>query len=85
MALSQTITTQTGITVSNAYIRAENISLDDKISMRFIAKAYVQPDQSLPFDESVHYCLFSIDESNPYEQAYLYLKTLPQFADATDC
>ena len=28
---------------------------------------------------------YTLSGSNPFQQAYFYLKTLPEFADATDC
>lgn len=38
-----------------------------------------------PFKWSSFECRHEIKGANPFEQAYLYLKTLPEFADATDC
>ena len=37
------------------------------------------------FDEKTFYCEYGINGENPIKQAYLHLKTLPEFADTVDC
>ena len=38
-----------------------------------------------PFNTKTYSCAYDINGENPIKQAYLYLKTLPEFASATDC
>ena len=85
MALSRTIDTPWGIKVSNAYCRIETVWIDTKTSISFLVRAYVDSNTNTYFDEQRSACQYSIDGDNPIKQAYEYLKTLPEFADATDC
>ncbi len=82
MALENTVTMENGIVVNNAYCRVENINLKkDKIF--FSVFKYVTTDKK-PFEDqrmSAHYDLLG---DNPFAQAYAYLKTLSEFAEATD-
>jgi hypothetical protein len=84
MALSQTITTTFGITVNDAYHRVEGVRLTSKDVIAFQCRAYV--DASKPhIADTEHTCSHDLDGPNPIRQAYLHLKTLPEFANATDC
>lgn len=84
MALKKTITTIYGNQVSNAYHRIENVRLDKKNLISFHLKSYV--DAIYPnFCETIYHCSYDINGVNPIKQAYLYLKTLPEFAGAVDC
>ena len=85
MALSRTIDTPWGIKVGNAYCRVETVWIDSKNSISFLVRAYVDTNNPTFFDEQRFTCKYSIDGENPIKQAYEYLKTLPEFADATDC
>jgi hypothetical protein len=82
MALSKTVETQFGITVDSCYLRVEQPSLT-KDTMSFNIRTSV--DSIKPFfDESVINCAYDMAGENPFKQAYTHLKTLPEFADATD-
>jgi hypothetical protein len=82
MALTKSIELTTGINVANAYLRVEGVSLT-KTNMNFHIREYTE--QGMPFfNEEVFNCSYNIEGDNPIKQAYLYLKTLPEFADATD-
>jgi hypothetical protein len=37
------------------------------------------------FGDAEYSCAYDLDGANPIRQAYLHLKTLPEFANATDC
>lgn len=84
MALQLTKTTKSGIEVKNAYIRVDQLSLSGKEDITFKVNSY--KDKSLPaFEEDFYGCHYDINGENPIKQAYLHLKTLPEFSDATDC
>ena len=52
--------------------------------MSFNLRKYVSTD--LPFfSEDMITCAYNIEGSNPYAQAYEYLKTLDEYSDAVDC
>jgi hypothetical protein len=84
MALQLTKTTESGIEVKNAYIRVDQLSLSGKENITFKVNSY--KDKSLPaFEENFYGCSYNINGENPIKQAYLHLKTLPEFTDAVDC
>lgn len=84
MALSMTINTVYGVDVIDAYHRVEGVSFPTKDTMRFHCRSYVAADK--PFIAEVVYTIgYTLDGDNPIRQAYLHLKTLPEFAGATDC
>lgn len=85
MALSQTIKTDWGISVPESYCRVEAVSLVDKESIAFRLRCYTAPADVPFFTERIESCDYILDGPNPIEQAYLHLKSLPEFADATDC
>jgi hypothetical protein len=84
MALNKTTTSSQGFEAINAYHRVEGLCLVTNQNMTFRVCAY--KDVSFPaFADNGHYCAYDITGDNPIKQAYLYLKTLPEFASATDC
>lgn len=82
MAMSKTITTPQGFTAQNAYHRVEAIKLT-KQQIAFRVRSYVQPDKPA-FGDHGYECAYNLNGENPIRQAYLYLKTLPEWADAVD-
>jgi hypothetical protein len=85
MALKKTIITASGLTADNAYIRVENPKLVGKSAVEFEAACYVSDNHPVSFYMTRHTGPYDMNGSNPFKQAYLHLKTLPQFADAVDC
>jgi len=84
MALKLTKTTESGLEVKDAYVRVEQITLRGKENISFQVKAYKNKD--LPsFEENFYGCAYDINGENPIKQAYLHLKSLPEFAGAVDC
>lgn len=84
MALSKTVTSVHGFQAVNAYHRVEAIALTSKTELRFHIRSYAATDKPF-FSESVLSCAYVLDGQNPIRQAYDYVKTLPEFAGATDC
>lgn len=72
-----------GISVTDAYCRVSNIDLtksvmDFKLEMRAL-------EASEAFNVLEFTCPYDIAGENPIAQAYVHLKTLPEFAGAVDC
>ena len=83
MALLKTKRTGFGIEVTDAYHRVENVRLDGKNAIAFSVRAYAAGSSRF-FAETSYFCAYDIAGDNPIKQAYEHLKTLPEFAGATD-
>ncbi|WP_175074665.1 hypothetical protein [Terribacillus sp. AE2B 122] len=90
MALTMTITTTDGITISNAYGKITNFN-GDKHQFSFTINFYISKEAAeegiAPLRTGNNSHSFSydlIDSRNLYEQAYDYLKTLDFFKNAID-
>ena len=84
MAFTQTTTSAHGFDVPSAYHRVENIQLVGKDSIFFQLRIYKNP-QKPSFSTTAFEAPYALEGSNPIKQAYQFLKTLPEFADAVDC
>ena len=84
MALNKTKISSQGFEVVNAYHRVEGLCLVTNQSMNFYVRTYKDVAFS-SFADNSHFCAYDITGENPIKQAYEYLKTLPEFANATDC
>lgn len=83
MAISTTISTEHGLSVSNAYIRIESVTITKASAHGFIT---IHTDRTKPSFQARPICFdYQIDGPNPIKQAYLHLKSLPEFSDAEDC
>jgi hypothetical protein len=84
MALAQTVITPHGFTASDAYHRVEGTQVG-KDKLTFQVRSY-KDNSGLPhFADASFNCAYDMAVANPIAQAYIYLKTLPEFAGATDC
>ena len=82
MALQKTIIFK-GVSVPDAYIKI--IRFDgDKSSLTVGVGYFASPEHEMLYSDALA-VPYAIDGSNPIQQAYEYLKTLPEFADAVDC
>jgi hypothetical protein len=84
MALKLTKTTETGFTSNDAYHRVENTAIYSKNKMAFVVKIYNDTNKE-SFDAKTFTCEYDLNGENPIKQAYLHLKTLPEFEGAVDC
>lgn len=82
MALSKDIEFK-GISVPSAYHRVWNVSLS-KASMSFGLSVHANAGGEM-LSSTAHECAYDINGSNPIRQAYEHLKSLPEFASASDC
>jgi hypothetical protein len=84
MALKKKTQTGFGLEVLNAYCRVEGVRIIAKDRLQFQVRASV--DGQMPhFSDNQHECGYDLNGANPIKQAYEHLKTLPEFAGATDC
>jgi hypothetical protein len=82
MALSKTVETPQGFTAKNAYHRVEGVSLT-KTQLAFHVRSYVHTDKPA-FADKTYESAYELTGENPIRQAYVYLKTLPEWANAVD-
>lgn len=85
MALKKTVTTVHGLKASGAYHRVEGVEIVNKTSINFNIRSYSSANGFPFFSELALNCPYDISGENPIQQAYGYVKTLPDFSDATDC
>lgn len=85
MALKKTVTTAHGFVADNAYHRVENMTFQGKNVIKFNVKSYKDSSASTPFAVVDFGCKYDINGANPFAQAYVFVKNLPEFAGATDC
>ena len=84
MAIKKTTITQQGFNAVDAYHRVEGTQVS-KDTITFQVRSY-KDNSGLPhFADASFNCAYDIAGSNPIAQAYVHLKTLPEFAGATDC
>lgn len=84
MALSKTLTANNGLVVNNAYCKVENL-LVTKDRLRFSVNCYVDNSGEFASFTSFGYnAPYLIDQSNPIQQAYEFVKTQEDFSNSTD-
>jgi len=67
--------------VQDAYLRVDKIE-GNKTVMSCVVNAY---SENVIIDTKQHSFVIDVNGENFIKQAYLHLKTLPEFADAEDC
>ncbi len=86
MALSITLNalTQYGaVTVPECYVKVADVTVSKTEAE---ARVTFLQDSEGGHLQKLHYVFpYNIAGDNPIKQAYLYLKTLPEFSDAEDC
>lgn len=87
MALSKKLTLKSNFnqdsTFDNTYIKVQNY-FGNKNQMSFEVNTYDSKDGVLLNKQNYTFAL-DMQGDNPIRQAYKHLKTLPEFAGATDC
>jgi hypothetical protein len=84
MALAKTVLSVHGLEAVNAYHRVEGTQVS-KDTMTFQVRSYKDKSGLPHFADISFNCAYDIQGNNPIKQAYEHLKTLSEFADATDC
>ncbi len=85
MALKKTIQSNFGIEIPSAYHRVGRIQIINKSEMAFTVSTLVNDKADVAVQAKSHNCVHALDGGNAIAQAYDHLKTLPEFAGATDC
>jgi hypothetical protein len=83
MALKSNVQAVSGVAVNDAYCRVVDVSVN-KEQVTFTLQ-YCVDDKKVPFETNRFTALYQLQGANPYAQAYMYLKTLPDFTGAIDC
>lgn len=86
MALTTTLQAQTQfgtIEVPNCYVRVSSVQVSKNESGASVV--FLKTASGGVLKEMYYTFSSSLDEPNPIKQAYLFLKTLPEFSGAVDC
>jgi len=71
------------VTINNCYIKVSNVLATKSACTSTVLFMSNQLGEVL--EERPYFFEYNITGENPIKQAYEYLKTLPEFANATDC
>jgi hypothetical protein len=85
MALKMNMVSPQGFDVQDAYLRVESVQLAKKDALQFVLRMYKNSQEKLAFDGQQFSCEYVLNGNNPLNQAYNYIKTLPEFSTSTDC
>ena len=84
MAIKKTINFK-GIVVEQAYVRVIMPTISPgNTRFEFVAQTMAHPDEQFLVAKAYE-AAYSLEGSNPIEQAYEYLKTLPEYEGCIDC
>ena len=85
MALAKVLSYK-GLPQSEAYIAVSSLTLGKAEDARMtFSYSYHAVKGSQAFDFGSGECVYDLTGADAYAQAYEHLKTLPEFANATDC
>jgi len=85
MAFLKSFKSAQGFDVANGYFRVEDVAIKNKTALRFKLNSYKDKNEVVCISCMEYSSPYDINGNNPIAQAYMYLKTLPEFAGATDC
>ena len=86
MALSKSFQVSPGLTANTAYVRVNNVNIVRKEPACATVQVFADHSNTKQSVQTLCYGFdFDLEGPNPIKQAYLHLKTLPEFADASDC
>jgi hypothetical protein len=86
MALKKSFETAEGLTANEAYFRVENVSIVKNQPATIAVNIFASAENTKkPVQVNCYGFEYSLDGENVIKQAYTHLKTLPEFAGATDC
>jgi hypothetical protein len=85
MALKNTIQSNFGLEIPNAYHRVGRIQIVNKSEMTFVVNTFVNDETAMPVETNSYSCVYDLSGDNALAQAYKHLKTLLDFAGANDC
>jgi hypothetical protein len=85
MALTQDHLTTWDFTIPSAYYKVTSVTIESKIAMTVFVRVFANKDCPSAVLETRYSGEYNLGGPNPIKQAYLHLKSLPEFADAVDC
>lgn len=74
-----------GLSTETAYYQVVSVKDLGKISATVVVHGFTNDSKEHSFYKNEFAFSYDINGENPIKQAYEYLKTLPEFSDATDC
>ena len=74
-----------GLAASDAYYQITAIKEIGKNGATIVAEGFTNDKKEHSFYKNEFSFDYDINGANPIAQGYVYLKTLPEFAGATDC
>jgi len=83
MALKLTVDSVHGFTAIDALHRVEHLSIAGRDKISFHLRSYTAFDKPF-FAENIYEADYDLYGENPVKQAYLYVKTLPEYEGAED-
>jgi hypothetical protein len=84
MALSINYKTDSGINISSAYCRIDEIFIAQKTKLSINVGFYASGNDVVPFHKEFFKTSYDHTASNPLEQGYEFLKNQPQFSESKD-
>lgn len=85
MALSTDVVLASGLVAPSSYIRVTSVFAVSKSQASASVCFFAAADNPIAYQTLERTFAFELDGPNLFQQAYEHLKTLPEFADATDC
>lgn len=88
MALFKSQQTKYGAKVIASYHKVESPSIIGKDTLAFVLASYAESPAASdePFVRMSHNCTYDLESAkNPFQQAYDYIKSLPEWSGAVDC
>ena len=71
------------VEIPNAYIKIESTNCSKQNSSYFVA--IKKSNDGMIVNKLMNNFIYDLNGENAIKQAYLHLKSLPEFVDATDC
>lgn len=84
MALQKKVTIAPEVDVDDVYLRVERATIFNKEKLHIELTGRKNVNSEIIYSNAYQFN-YDINGENPIKQAYLHLKTLPEFADAIDC
>ena len=85
MALSVDVTLASGLAAPNSYVRVTSVHVVTKTQASASLSFFASSISPIAYQTAEQAFAYALDGPNPIKQAYLHLKTLPEFSDAVDC
>lgn len=85
MALKLNVILENGLQAPDSYVRVQSVQVINKIEACADVVYQSTKENSIAYQTKIVRFTYVLDGDNPIKQAYKHLKTLPEFAGATDC